>query len=599
MLIPSDLPWNRSAPDDKPKTAGLPDASREPAKTGQDQAGGQNSSPVQPEPQSRPAQPEPQSSQSPPSTPAPEQARHDSSADQVRQDAAPSAQAEPSAPPAEPSTQIEQPVRQMPVEQAPQGPTVVVRYGQMSSIGEFRHNLSRPPRFCQKVVVRTERGVEIGQVVSTVCDEQIPLCLTRGRLGEYLAANGSEYPFKRGGKVLRLANTQDLIEQRHLEGSAREAAAYSRQQIRELNLPMKLVTVEYLLGGEKIIFYFSSESRVDFRELVRRLASQYRTRVEMRQVGSRDEARLVGDYERCGQRCCCQQYLKDLKPVSMRMAKVQKATLDPTKISGRCGRLMCCLRYEDDVYSELRTRLPRKNTWVRTEKFLGRVVDGQILTQLVKIALLDGEQVIVANEEIVERDVPAPPMPADQPGQQQAKGQSDRPRSNIRGGDRSGRQGQPRQTQLRQDQPAPQAGGNQVEPDDAGDAVEPSGGDEPASPVLSDGQPPDSPADYQKGAPPGDEMDEAIGESRAAGQPQDIREQAPQQNATQPAQQNQQPRQEQSNQRPSSDQQFRHGRNRGRRRRRGRGPGGPQQNRGGPQQNLGGSQQNPPPSQGN
>jgi len=175
---------------------------------------------------------------------------------------------------------------------------------------------------------------------------------------------------------------------------------------------MRLVTVEHLLGGERIIFYFSSETRVDFRDLVRLLATQFRTRIEMRQVGARDEARLVADYERCGQRCCCQQFLKDLKPVSMRMAKTQKATLDPSKISGRCGRLMCCLRYEDVGYEELRKKLPRKNTWVQTAAgVVGKVVDGQIITQLVRLWLVDNTQIVVPNEEIQARDVPAPPIP--------------------------------------------------------------------------------------------------------------------------------------------------------------------------------------------
>jgi hypothetical protein len=129
----------------------------------------------------------------------------------------------------------------------------------------------------------------------------------------------------------------------------------------------------------------------------------------MRQVGARDEARLVADYERCGRRCCCREYLKFLKPVSMKMAKTQKATLDPSKISGRCGRLMCCLRYEDQTYEELLLRLPRRNAWVRTAAGLtGRVAEVQVLTQLVRLTLPDTRALVVANEEIVERDLPAP-----------------------------------------------------------------------------------------------------------------------------------------------------------------------------------------------
>ena len=207
----------------------------------------------------------------------------------------------------------------------------------------------------------------------------------------YLRANGEDYPFSRRGRVLRVANAQDLNDQQHLDRSAGEVVAYCREQIKQVGLDMKLIEVEHLLGGERIVFFFTAEHRVDFRELVRHLAGRYHTRIEMRQLGARDEARLIADYERCGRRCCCQEYLKFLKPVSMKMAKMQKATLDPTKISGRCGRLMCCLRYEDSTYDELRKRLPRKGTWVRAaDGTVGRVIEGQALTQLVRVALADG-----------------------------------------------------------------------------------------------------------------------------------------------------------------------------------------------------------------
>lgn len=311
------------------------------------------------------------------------------------------------------------PAGEQPAETGPAN-TVVVRYGLMRHLGSFRHGLDRPPSLGTKVVIRTERGVELGTVVIPIvekpaCDQGCGGCggasISSSTLGQFLKANGPEYPFRRDGKVLRLANSQDVIDQRHLESSAGEEASYCRQQIKELALNMRLVTVEHLLGGERIIFYFSSEQRVDFRELVRRLAQQYRTRIEMRQVGARDEARLVGDYERCGQRCCCQEFLKDLRPVSMRMAKTQKATLDPAKISGRCGRLMCCLRYEDAVYEDLRKKLPRRNVWVRTADVVGKVIDTQIITQLVRLLKIDNTQVVVANEDILERNVEPPPAP--------------------------------------------------------------------------------------------------------------------------------------------------------------------------------------------
>ena len=290
-------------------------------------------------------------------------------------------------------------------------PTVIVRYGMMGNVGQFRHNLKDLPRPGTHVVARTERGVELGEVIAGVCETTCAGCVSTDRLGEFLRANGSDYPFRRGGKVLRIANHQDVIDQRHLSGSAKEEAQFCREQVVEMKLKMKLVAVDHLLGGERIVFYFASESRVDFRELVRRLAAQYRTRIEMRQVGARDEARLVGDFERCGRQCCCQLFIKDLKPVSMRMAKMQKATLDPSKISGRCGRLMCCLRFEDSGYEDLRARLPRKNTWVRTETVTGRVVDTQILTQLVRLETSERTYEVVTTDDIVECDVKPPPPP--------------------------------------------------------------------------------------------------------------------------------------------------------------------------------------------
>ena len=288
------------------------------------------------------------------------------------------------------------------------GSFVIVRYGLMKQIGQFRHNIQKPLAPGAKVVVRSERGVELGQVVAAVGREPCHACLTPQHLDDFLESSGPDYPFRRDGRVLRLANHQDIIDHRHLENSAREEGTYCRQQIRQLKLDMKLVAVEHLLGGERFIFYFAAESRVDFRDLVRRLAGQYHTRIEMRQVGARDEARLVGDYERCGQPCCCQGFLKKLKPISMRMAKTQKATLDPSKISGRCGRLMCCLRYEDSTYEELRKKLPKKGTWVRTEKLAGKVVDTQILTQLVRVTLPDNTQAVVCNDDIIERDIEPP-----------------------------------------------------------------------------------------------------------------------------------------------------------------------------------------------
>jgi hypothetical protein len=164
------------------------------------------------------------------------------------------------------------------------------------------------------------------------------------------------------------------------------------------------------MGGEMATFFFMSEARVDFRGLVKHLAGRFRTRIQMHQVGARDEARLVADYETCGQHCCCKQFLKVLKPISMGAAKMQKATLDPNKISGRCGRLKCCLRYEETTYEDLKRKLPRVGSRVKTSEGVGFVEETMILTQLVKVRLDNTDRMVaVANEELLERDLPQVP----------------------------------------------------------------------------------------------------------------------------------------------------------------------------------------------
>ncbi len=304
--------------------------------------------------------------------------------------------------------------RQAPKPPPPNEPTALIRYGLMKRVSMFRHNQDPTPRRGQKVVARTERGVELGEVVSVVSGDAPdgePGCISCKRLGEVTAGTRG-YSYSRQARILRMAGPQDLNDQVHLDRAGEEKLVYCRQQAKEMGLKMRMVAVEHLLGGERVIFYFTAESRVDFRQLVRNLASQYRTRIEMRQVGARDEARLVGDYERCGQQCCCRQFLGELQPVSIRMAKTQKATLDPSKISGRCGRLMCCLRYEDIEYERLRKKLPKRGIWVRTDDDLvGRVLGTQILTQLIKVADARGAIQMIPNESIVERNVPAPEPP--------------------------------------------------------------------------------------------------------------------------------------------------------------------------------------------
>ncbi len=278
---------------------------------------------------------------------------------------------------------------------------MLVRYGRMNNLGFFEHNETKIAKTISRVVVKTDKGLELGYLVGQLtCYKEGRFKLSDERLKKYFEDSDMDLPGARVGKFVRCATAADLNEEQHLQKIARDEIESCKRFAQEMNLPMKIVDAEHIFGGERIVFYFMAEGRVDFRELVKRLAHEYQTRIEMRQIGSRDEAKLLGDVESCGQECCCRRFLKLLKPVNMRMAKMQKATLDPSKISGYCGRLKCCLRYEDKTYTELKKRLPRKNTKVRTKHGQGKVVDTQILTQLVVIEYDNGEKVAMPIDEI-------------------------------------------------------------------------------------------------------------------------------------------------------------------------------------------------------
>ena len=281
-----------------------------------------------------------------------------------------------------------------------QNRTALVTYGRMNLMGEFRRPSKGEFPVGTKVVVRTERGIEMGRIVLGYCEGCGERGVSRQKWQQYVGQEGQDCEISRQGRIVRKVSEQDLSDQKHLDRNAAQKLEFCQKTIDEMQLDMKLVDVEHLFGGDRILFYFKSEKRVDFRKLVRKLAKEYQTRIEMRQVGARDEAKLLADYERCGRECCCRSFLKNLAPVNMRMAKVQKATLDPAKISGRCGRLMCCLRYEHHTYDELRKKLPPRNTPVETPEGEGLVVDRQILTQLVMVRLADTKRVVFPLSEI-------------------------------------------------------------------------------------------------------------------------------------------------------------------------------------------------------
>jgi len=278
---------------------------------------------------------------------------------------------------------------------------MLIRYGRMDTLGWFEHNEIQIPRLPTRVVLKTDRGLELGQLVGQLGPYKGgQFRLHQDQIKKYFDDSEIDYSFDLAGKFVRYATADDVSEEKHLQKIAKGEMQYCKRFVEEMDLPMKIVDAEHVFGGERIIFYFMSDSRVDFRQLVKKLAHEYQTRIEMRQIGSRDEAKILADYETCGQECCCKRFLKVLKPVNMRMAKMQKATLDPSKISGYCGRLKCCLRYEDKTYCELKERLPKKNTRVKTKYGEGKVVDTQILIQLVVVEHDDGAKTAVPVEEL-------------------------------------------------------------------------------------------------------------------------------------------------------------------------------------------------------
>ncbi|OQY06087.1 MAG: hypothetical protein B6I25_04575 [Planctomycetales bacterium 4572_13] len=269
---------------------------------------------------------------------------------------------------------------------------MLVSYGRIGTLGWFEHHEAHISKINAHVVIKTKRGLELGKIVGIHNYQAGRFKSSPEQVEQYYCNRTKDYPLGDGGRFVRFATHEDLGEQKHLEKNAIGEAKTCQRIVEEMKLKMKIVEAEHLFGGERIVFYFTSETRVDFRELVRRLAKEYQTRIELRQIGSRDEARLISDYESCGQQCCCSRFLKILEPVNMRMAKLQKATLDPSKISGHCGRLKCCLRYEDENYLALKRKMPHRSTPVQTPKGPGKVVDFQILTQLVIIQMETGDR---------------------------------------------------------------------------------------------------------------------------------------------------------------------------------------------------------------
>jgi cell fate regulator YaaT (PSP1 superfamily) len=266
------------------------------------------------------------------------------------------------------------------------GAKYITRHGAMRFLGEYEAAGETAYARGDAVLVRSERGLEVGEV----------LCPATPATVQLLAEPTS-------GQIVRRLTDADQPDVERVRQAEVKAFETCNRFIAHRRLPMELVDVEHLFGGERIVFYFLAEKRVDFRELVKDLAREYRTRIEMRQIGVRDEAKLLADYGDCGKPVCCNTHMAVMPPVSMRMAKLQKSTLDPSKISGRCGRLKCCLRFEQDVYEEFQKELPPVGARILTGKGQGRVLAQEILARKVLVEFEDGRRIVVAAEEVLTR----------------------------------------------------------------------------------------------------------------------------------------------------------------------------------------------------
>ncbi len=240
------------------------------------------------------------------------------------------------------------------------------------------------------VIVETARGMEMGQVV--IAPKQV-------------TEEEFEEPLK---PVVRKGEAADVEHSKEFEAKEKGALLECGKLIEQLGLPMKLLTAEYNFDGSRLTFFFSAEERVDFRKLVRELTSLFHIRVELRQVGSRDEARLVGDFGRCGRPLCCLTFLTNFDPVSIKMAKEQGLPLNPMRISGVCGRLMCCLGYECEQYRMAKEKMPREGQKVTVPMGPATVVGCNILKETVMVEMETGVQVEVPLKEVQFEGAPAP-----------------------------------------------------------------------------------------------------------------------------------------------------------------------------------------------
>jgi cell fate regulator YaaT (PSP1 superfamily) len=227
------------------------------------------------------------------------------------------------------------------------------------------------------VIVETARGIEFGKCVIGIRE---------------VSEEDIISPLK---SVIRIADEKDILKHKENKEKEEEALSICLKKIEEHALNMKLIDVEYTFDNHKVIFYFTADGRVDFRELVKDLAAIFKTRIELRQIGVRDEAKMIGGLGPCGRPMCCSSFLGDFASVSIKMAKEQNLSLNPTKISGICGRLMCCLNYEQSTYEDIRKRLPKVGAIVKTLYGNGEVTGNSIVKEIVKVKLKKGDEEVI------------------------------------------------------------------------------------------------------------------------------------------------------------------------------------------------------------
>jgi cell fate regulator YaaT (PSP1 superfamily) len=269
-------------------------------------------------------------------------------------------------------------------------PLVVgIRFNPAGKVYYFDPTGYKDLRVGEYVVVETSRGEEAGKVVipaHDVSDQEI---------------------VRRLKPISRRASTLDLTQMAYYQFRERNALTRCQEKVHEHNLPMKIVRAEYSYDGSRLVFFFAAEKRVDFRALVQDLARSFRARIELRQIGVRDEAKLMGGVGRCGQMLCCTTWLTEFSPVSIKMAKAQELPLSPMDISGICGRLLCCLAYESDYYAEVKKKLPKRGKVIDTPHGRGKVTRLDMLKETVFVEL-DNQEVVEFSHEELKAQPPTP-----------------------------------------------------------------------------------------------------------------------------------------------------------------------------------------------